>query len=168
MHSWYYAAAGGQQHGPLSADELAALARSAAIGPQTLVWREGLDQWTALAQVAAELGLPAMAAPPPVAFAPGPYAAPYSHAGSGPAPITQPIPTHLVWAILSTLLCCWPLGVVSIVYACRVDRHRAEGDLDGALEASRKAGLWALWSALSVAIIFGLFVLFALLGELLK
>ncbi|WP_374014138.1 CD225/dispanin family protein [Pseudoxanthomonas koreensis] len=82
--------------------------------------------------------------------------------------MSQPIPTHLVWAILSTLLCCWPLGVVSIVYACRVDRHRAEGDLDGALEASRKAGLWALWSALSVAIIFGLFVLFALLGELLK
>ena len=28
------------------------------------------------------------------------------------------IPNHMVWAILTTLFCCLPLGVVSIVYAC--------------------------------------------------
>jgi hypothetical protein len=27
------------------------------------------------------------------------------------------IPNHLVWAILATLFCCLPLGIVSIVYA---------------------------------------------------
>ena len=28
---------------------------------------------------------------------------------------TQNIPNHLVWAILSTLFCCLPFGIVSIV-----------------------------------------------------
>ncbi len=58
------------------------------------------------------------------------------------------IPNHLVWAILTTLFCCLPLGIVSIVYASRVDGLRAAGDTAGAREASRKAKLWAIWSAL--------------------
>lgn len=69
MQSWYYAAAGGQQHGPLPAAELAALARAGAIGPHTLVWREGLAQWSPLSALAGELGL--AATPPPL---PGPAA----------------------------------------------------------------------------------------------
>ncbi len=166
MHSWYYAAAGGQQHGPLPAADLADLARSGAIGPQTLVWRDGLAGWTALGEVAAELGLPPMQPPP--ALQAGPYAAPLSQAATHPAPVVQPVPTHLVWGIVTTLLCCWPLGVVSIVFACRVDRHRAEGDLAAALEASRKAGLWAFWSAMSMVIVLAVFFLFAIVVELLK
>jgi hypothetical protein len=77
-----------------------------------------------------------------------------------------------VWAILSTLFCCLPLGVVSIVYASQVDGKRAAGDVAGAQEASRKAGLWALWSAISVPILVALwFLLFggmAILGSLLQ
>jgi len=58
------------------------------------------------------------------------------------------VPNNLVWAILTTLFCCLPLGIVSIVYASQVDGKRAAGDVAGAREASRKAGLWALWSVL--------------------
>jgi hypothetical protein len=57
------------------------------------------------------------------------------------------IPNHLVWAILSTLFCCLPLGIVSIVYASQVDGKRAAGDIAGALEASSKAKFWAMLSA---------------------
>ncbi len=57
------------------------------------------------------------------------------------------IPNHLVWAILSTLFCCLPLGIVSIVYASQVDGKRAAGDIAGALEASGKAKFWAMLSA---------------------
>lgn len=63
------------------------------------------------------------------------------------------VPNQLVWAILSTLFCCLPLGIVSIVYAAQVDGKRAAGDIAGAREASRKAGLWALWSAVSLPIL---------------
>ncbi|MBB5878278.1 MULTISPECIES: CD225/dispanin family protein [Xanthomonas] len=80
------------------------------------------------------------------------------------------VPNNLVWAILSTLFCCLPLGIVSIVYASQVDGRRAAGDIAGAREASRKAGLWALWSALAGPILIALwFLLFgglAFLGSL--
>lgn len=80
------------------------------------------------------------------------------------------VPNHLVWAILTTLFCCLPLGVVSIVYAAQVDGRRAAGDVAGAQEASRKAVWWAWASALSLPILlllwFGLFGGLAALGAL--
>ena len=54
--------------------------------------------------------------------------------------------THLAKAIIATILCCLPLGVVAIVYACKVDSLYAAGDYQGALSASRKASLWGNWS----------------------
>ena len=59
------------------------------------------------------------------------------------------VPNNLVWAILTTLFCCLPLGIVSIVFASKVDGLRAAGDIAGAWEASRKAKTWAIWSAVS-------------------
>ena len=56
------------------------------------------------------------------------------------------IPNHLVWAILATLFCCLPLGIVSIVYAAKVDGLRLAGNLEGAREMSHKAKMWAIWS----------------------
>ena len=39
-----------------------------------------------------------------------------------------------MWAILATLCCCVPTGIVAIVYAARVDNKRSSGDLQGAIE----------------------------------
>ena len=58
------------------------------------------------------------------------------------------VPNHLVWAILSTLFCCLPLGIVSIVYAAQVDGRNAAGDDVGARAASHSAKMWAIWAAL--------------------
>ncbi|WP_374249458.1 CD225/dispanin family protein [Thermomonas sp.] len=80
------------------------------------------------------------------------------------------VPNNLVWAILATLFCCLPLGIVSIVYASKVDGLRAAGNVAGAWEASRKAKSWALWSALSGPILIVIWFLFfgglAMLGAL--
>jgi hypothetical protein len=43
--SWYYADAGSPQ-GPVSYSDLKRLAKDGRIGPATLYWRSGLDQWT--------------------------------------------------------------------------------------------------------------------------
>ena len=51
---------------------------------------------------------------------------------------SQYVPNHLVWAILSTLFCCLPLGIVSIVFAAQVNGKLAVGDMAGAQEASDK------------------------------
>jgi hypothetical protein len=54
---------------------------------------------------------------------------------------------NLVWAILSTLFCCIPAGVVSIVYAARVDGAWNRGEYAVAKDASDKARTWAIVSA---------------------
>lgn len=57
--------------------------------------------------------------------------------------------SNLVWAILCTLLCCLPLGIVSIVYAAKVDSLYTSGDYQGAQEASDKAKKYALIGAVT-------------------
>ncbi len=56
----------------------------------------------------------------------------------------QKIDNHLVEAILVTLFCCLPFGIVSIVYASQVSSLVAAGNLDGALDSSKKAHKWAM------------------------
>lgn len=53
------------------------------------------------------------------------------------------VPNHLVWAILVTIFCCMPFGIVSIAYAAQVNGKLASGDLDGAQETSDNAKKWA-------------------------
>lgn len=85
--------------------------------------------------------------------------------GTLPPPLSghqEYVPNHLVWAILSTLFCCLPLGIVSIVYAAQVDGKRAAGDIAGAREASGKAKFWALLSAALMLIPALLYLIFLL------
>jgi hypothetical protein len=59
-----------------------------------------------------------------------------------------------VWAILTTLCCCLPFGIVSIVFAAQVDSKYNGGDLAGALQASENAKKWAIAAGVSgVAIV---------------
>ena len=43
-----------------------------------------------------------------------------------------PPPNYLVWAILTTIFCCLPFGIVSIVFAAQVNGKYAGGDYAGA------------------------------------
>lgn len=65
-------------------------------------------------------------------------------APSGAQPVR--IPNYLVHAILCTLLCCLPLGIVAIVYAAQVNSKAAAGDIAGAQAASNKAKTFSWWS----------------------
>lgn len=57
----------------------------------------------------------------------------------------QPRPdNNMVWAILCTVLCCLPLGIVSILSASKVDQLYAQGLYDAAVEESKKAKKWAM------------------------
>jgi hypothetical protein len=60
-----------------------------------------------------------------------------------------PPPNYLVWAILSTVLCCWPVGIASIVFSTQVNSKWAMGDLAGAQAASDKAKKFAIFSAIA-------------------
>ncbi len=82
----------------------------------------------------------------------------YQSYGS-PAPAGPKPDNYLVWAILSTLFCCLPLGVVSIVFSAQVDGKYNSGDYAGAVDSSNKAKKFAKWSALSTVIIIVVLVL---------
>ena len=96
---------------------------------------------------------PAEAAPTPP-----PESAPSAPPTPPPEPVPQPaaappagapaaaIPNYLVQSILVTLLCCLPLGIPAIVFAAQVNGKAQAGDIQGAIESSRKAKLWCWWS----------------------
>ncbi len=67
------------------------------------------------------------------------------------APPSPRPPNHLVKAILATLFCCLPLGIVAIVYAAQVNAKYESGNYQGALESSRQADTWG-----NISIILGL------------
>lgn len=61
------------------------------------------------------------------------------------------------------MLCCLPLGVVSIVFSTQVNTKWAAGDVAGAQAASQKARQFAIWSAIAAVIIGVLYALFFIL-----
>ena len=69
-----------------------------------------------------------------------------------------PVPNHLAWAIIATVLAtclCCPLGlvgIVAIVFAAKVNNLLAAGDFEGAQRASANAKTWC-WVATGLAIV---------------
>ena len=150
----YYMHTGGQQLGPFEESELL----SHGLTASTMVWREGMPDWVAASQVP-ELShlLPPSQQPP--SYQPQPGYGPQQPYGARP-----PMPdTYMVWAILATLLCCLPFGIVSIVKASQVSTLYYQGNYAEARAASRAARNWAIASAVSsgaivlvyVAVFFG-------------
>ena len=72
---------------------------------------------------------------------------------------------YLVWAILSTLFCCLPIGIVSIVYSTKVSGLWAQGRYGEAQAASDNAKKWAIISAIvgAVALVIGVILYVALI-----
>ena len=68
-------------------------------------------------------------------------------------PPMAPVNNYLVPAVLTTLCCCLPGGVVAIIYAAQVNSKLAAGDVDGAADASRKAKMWC-WISIGLSIVF--------------
>ena len=52
------------------------------------------------------------------------------------------VQNYLIPAIVSTIFCCVPLGVVSIIFAVQVNSKVAAGDIAGAMESSKKAKMF--------------------------
>ena len=95
--------------------------------------------------------------PPPMGSDFGGYGGP----GYGPPP-----PNNLVLAILSTIFCCLPLGVVAIVFAAQVNSKWAMGDSQGAYESARKARSFAIWGVIAGLVVGVVYAVFAIAGGL--
>jgi hypothetical protein len=167
MEIWYYANAGEERQGPVSAGQIKLLFQRQQIDHQTQLWCEGMYDWMPLGALARQFDLDG-AAMDGAQVPTNPYARPAASGQVGTGPKLPPVPNHLLWAILTTLFCCLPMGIVSIVYAVKVDRHRADGDLQAARAASRAAGQWAFWSAAVCVILLFLIALGEFLATALR
>ncbi|HMK20406.1 MAG TPA: CD225/dispanin family protein [Chitinophagaceae bacterium] len=66
----------------------------------------------------------------------------------------------LVEAILVTLLCCLPFGVVGIIFAAQVNTKQQAGDMEGAEKSRKEAAKWTkigFWVGLGCIILYILF-----------
>ena len=73
-----------------------------------------------------------------------------------------PPDNNLVWAILCTVLCCLPLGIVAIIKSTKVKELWALGDHEGAVKAAADAKKYSIWGA-AIGVIF-IVLYFILMG----
>lgn len=150
----YWVILNNQQSGPYDLNQMAQLP----IQPDTMVYAEGAADWTRASNVPELVSMFTSRTQGPAQA--GPYYAPGMYQGMPPCP-----PTNLVWAILTTVLCCLPFGVVAIVKASNVSSCYQRGDYNGALANSRSAAKWSIASAVcSVVFLIIYFILIAVFG----
>ena len=143
----------GVQSGPVDLDALKEMGLTSA----AYVWHEGLSDWVKITQLPELQGLYEMVGEPvpePQAVTTGTPIEETTQAqiGSPLQPqygeeplIDEPCPsTNLVWAIVATVLCCVPFGIVAIVYANKVTKLYKAGDLYGAKSASETSMWWTI------------------------
>ena len=151
MEKEYFYLNGDVKIGPLSLDAL----KSAPISRTTFVWNNSLPDWVEACSLPelAELFV-SIAPPPPATNYNSNSANNYSTGGNFNNPEKPPMPeNYLVWAILSTVLCCWPIGIFSIINAAKVGSAYNAGDYQGALKASANAKKLAIVTVVAGAII---------------
>ena len=71
---------------------------------------------------------------------------------------------YMVFAIISTVLCCLPLGIVSIIHSTKVDNLWNAGQHDEARRASNQAKQFAIYAAIAAALVWGIYLMIVAAG----
>ena len=164
MDKYFYLDANNQQAGPAFPQEFARLG----VGRQTMVWKQGMSSWVPAGQLPELQSYFESATPPPPPHSESATlgnvsssASTNSSATTGNAAPARP-ENNLLWAILTTCLCCLPLGIYAIVQASKVNTLYAEGNYAEAKAMADDAKKWSIIGAvvgLAVNIFFFFLVL---------
>lgn len=140
----------GQQFGPYTLEVLRRYVAEHRISLSDFAWSQGMPSWMPVSQIIGNI--------------PSPMRAPQQQYVSHARPQYQQVQpivvvkpqSYMLSAVLVTLFCCIPFGIVSIVYAAQVDSKFSAGDYAGAQQASNSARSWyhaALVSGLVIIVI---------------
>ncbi|MDR2764224.1 MAG: CD225/dispanin family protein [Tannerella sp.] len=125
MEKEYFYLNGETKVGPLSLNAL----KFAPLTPTTLVWTDTIPDWVEARTLPELQSLFEPADTPSVAPPPVPPQVSPNVANDASPDVRPPMPeNYLVWAILTTVLCCFPLGIVSIINSSNVSTLYAQGD----------------------------------------
>jgi len=72
--------------------------------------------------------------------------------------------SHLALAIISTILCCLPLGIVAIIKSTNVSKEFQMGNYEAAQQASNDAKKWSIIAMVCGAVGVILYFIFMLIG----
>jgi hypothetical protein len=142
------------EYGPVSADDIRCWVRDGRATAQTLAHGEGETDWRPLSsypEFANLFTLPPRVTPP------------VSSPGAVPK---QKIRNYLLSAIVATVFCCLPTGIVAIFYAAQVDGKISRGDIQGAMESSANAKKWIRISFYGAILLIIAYVALVALGGL--
>lgn len=159
---YYFYLENGVQKGPATADQLAR-----AITPRTLLWREGMEDWTAaeeIPEIRALLNAPNIV-PDETARAVRPPLPPGERSARAIGAPTKPN-NYLIWSILLTLLCGSIPRMIGIALGITCNQQYAKGDYRGAELTSSMARNCILVSVVIAVILLGvLLMMFASFGS---
>ena len=164
MEKYFYLNSKNEQVGPVSPEDFTRLG----INEGSMVWKQGMKEWMRAGHIS-ELSPYFKATPPPPPFPP--ITSPISNnAGSSVGVSSQVSPVkpdnNMTLAILSTLFCCLPLGVYSIVQASKVNGLYLIGKHAEAQAMADDAKKWASISAVCGFIIFVIYFIIGFIGAL--
>jgi len=74
------------------------------------------------------------------------------------------VPDYLPWAVLCTVVFCWPIGLVGIFFSWRARKLATAGDLEGAHRASKSAKT-SCWVSFGVGLVLLVFLLSGVVGR---
>ena len=189
MKQYYYVDGNNQQQGPIDAAQLPSFGVTA----KTLVWCEGMANWQVAGEIPELASLfaakqpeipaqPQMQPGTPAQTQMQPQVQPQTmninnfqqtqqQMNTQPPfqqPNNQQMPpqpeNYLVWAILVTILCCLPFGVASIIYSTKVSSLYAQGDYNGAVDASQKAKKFAMIGGIGGLVFIVVYVIFMVIA----
>ena len=173
MASYYFIDRQRQRRGPVEESQLLA----AGVTADTFVWKVGMEQWEKAGTVPSlrYIFVNERAEPPRPSTIireisarqnPWPEAQQQSQQQNFQQQPQQPSvcpPTYLAWAIVSTILCCLPFGIVAIVHSSKVSGLWEQRRYDEAQRASNTAKNWIIASAVSALVYYactvGLFII---------
>ena len=162
---YYYLTPDNQRVGPFTLNDL--ICQS--INAQTLIWRNGLLQWTSARQVPEVAALLANT-PPPIpseSTGEGPRCCPPYGDQTSRNNLPECPETYLVWSILATVLCCLPFGIVAVYESTQVEKYYYRQDYVNAEKASKRARNWCWASLLSVVLIVAVYCGLIMTGAIL-
>ena len=164
----YYIIQNGQQMGPYTVEQL----KLYHVTPETDVWTEGMANWVKaktvpeLATLFMNAGVNAGMGAAGAAYGAAQgfqnqaaqQAQPAQNAGYG----GYPPKSWTAEAVLVTLFCCMPFGIVGLVHATMVSLYYNRGEFEAAEQASKTAGKWvkiAFFLGLAIIILYTIFIL---------
>lgn len=154
----YYYVEGTDKKGPFSLEQL----KNARISSGTLVWTKGMPEWQRADSID-ELNEILQEMPQKQTTIEEKQDNSQDSTATSPnknSTFDEYIRTHakpdsyLVWGILATIFCCLPLGIISIVYASKVEGAYFSQQYDTSLKYSSLARRWSI-----VAFILGLVII---------